>query len=411
MSKYDWEARYRGGNNSGDGSYGRSGQFKSDTMNRIVREHGIKSVVDIGCGDGEQIKDFAVESYHGFDVAPTAIDWCRQRYVNRPGFRFDMAGSVPVEESDLVMSLDVLFHLVDENEYHQYIRSLFGHSEYVLVSTRVIGNGLIGTHVIHRDDVAEINRLVKDYTIVDIDLFDDGDLGLFLWKRKTCPTLTVILNMWRRPQHLVRQLNLVRSQSMPPDRVWLWVNGDPANDKFDASSFGFDRVIRCGPNIGIYGRFALALLAETDYIAILDDDIMPGQHWFVNALRASDKNNATCGCVGRLVDDTGFGWGGCPCDTLVDWVQQSWFFRSEWAKLLWREKPYSLKNGEDMHFGIMAKKHAGIDSMVPKQAWSLSGSLDPHLGTDAVAVYKQPDHEDIRSSLIRHWMSNGWKPR
>jgi hypothetical protein len=198
---------------------------------------------------------------------------------------------------------------------------------------------------------------------------------------------------------------------MPPNQVWLWINGDLANDKLDVSFCDFDRVVRCGPNIGIYGRFALCLLVETDYVAVLDDDIMPGQHWFVNALRASERYNAIAGCVGRLADDTGFGWNGCPRDTLVDWVQQSWFFRSEWIRLLWREKPYSLKNGEDMHFGIMAKRHAGIDSVVPQQAWSLSGSTDQQLGSDAVAVYKQPDHDDIRNKLIQHWKVNGWKPR
>ena len=50
-----WETRYRTGGDSGAGSYGRLAKFKAESINGFVRENGIHSVIEWGCGDGSQL--------------------------------------------------------------------------------------------------------------------------------------------------------------------------------------------------------------------------------------------------------------------------------------------------------------------------------------------------------------------
>ena len=54
-------------------------------------------------------------------------------------------------------------------------------------------------------------------------------------------------------------------------------------DAIDASSF--DRVLISSDNAYFHARFALALLAQTEYVAIFDDDSIPGPEWFENCRR------------------------------------------------------------------------------------------------------------------------------
>lgn len=121
-----WEGRYRQGGNSGVGSYGRLARFKAEVLNAFVAEHGINSVVEFGCGDGAQLTLASYPSYMGLDVSPHVVKLCRQRFKNDPTKRFyDLqsvdGGSVRAE---LSLSLDVIYHLVEDGIYQAYMRNL-----------------------------------------------------------------------------------------------------------------------------------------------------------------------------------------------------------------------------------------------------------------------------------------------
>ena len=76
-----WEQRYRSGGHSGAGSYGRLAGFKATVLNRLVRDNGISTAMEFGCGDGNQLALLEVADYVGLDVAPAAIDACRARFA------------------------------------------------------------------------------------------------------------------------------------------------------------------------------------------------------------------------------------------------------------------------------------------------------------------------------------------
>lgn len=121
-----WERRYRKGRNSGPGSYRRLAQFKAETMNRLVADERIASVIEFGCGDGNQLALMAYPNYCGVDVSATAIETCRRRFAGDPRKRFTLRDDL--DESlrfDCAVSLDVIFHLVEDAVFDAYMRDLF----------------------------------------------------------------------------------------------------------------------------------------------------------------------------------------------------------------------------------------------------------------------------------------------
>lgn len=143
MKKFDssksyWESRYSAGGNSGCDSYGDLAKFKANFLNNFVSEHKIESVVEFGCGDGNQLTLAHYPKYLGLDVAKSAIDRCKNLFPNDPSKIFMEVTEGEKNEdqlkSDLAMSLDVIYHLVEDSVYEEYMRRLFAAgSRYVII--------------------------------------------------------------------------------------------------------------------------------------------------------------------------------------------------------------------------------------------------------------------------------------
>ena len=108
-----WEQRYRAGDDSGAGSYGRLAEFKAEVINDFIRSHSVGSAVEFGCGDGNQLGYLQVPAYIGFDVSDKALDICRARFSKDPSKQFRKMSDYCGETAEMALSLDVIFHLVD----------------------------------------------------------------------------------------------------------------------------------------------------------------------------------------------------------------------------------------------------------------------------------------------------------
>lgn len=132
-----WEDRYRRGGDSGSGSYGRLAAFKAEVLNDFVASREITSVVEFGCGDGAQLRRSRYPRYTGFDVSPTAVRNCRQQFAMNDSMKFFLCGSEEYDSmppADLALSLDVIFHLIEDDTYERYMRKLFASaSRYVII--------------------------------------------------------------------------------------------------------------------------------------------------------------------------------------------------------------------------------------------------------------------------------------
>ncbi len=135
-----WEERYKSGGISGAGSYGDLAVFKAETLNDFVIKHQIKSVIEFGCGDSNQLSLFQLPSYIGFDVSPAAIKKCKERFFEdktKSFFLYDSTCFVDnhnIFNADLTISLDVIYHLVEDVIFHEYMSQLFNaSSKYVAI--------------------------------------------------------------------------------------------------------------------------------------------------------------------------------------------------------------------------------------------------------------------------------------
>jgi hypothetical protein len=131
-SRRYWESRYAEGGTSGEGSTGRLAEFKAEVLNGFVRQHDIDSVVEFGCGDGDQLSLAKYPRYLGLDVAGSTVDGIVRRFaadetksflLYDPARFTDPAGLVT---ADLALSLDVIYHLVEDDVYESHLRHVFG---------------------------------------------------------------------------------------------------------------------------------------------------------------------------------------------------------------------------------------------------------------------------------------------
>jgi predicted O-methyltransferase YrrM len=150
-----WERRYGDGGTSGAGSRGQEAIQKVQDVQAVIDRFGAKRILDLGCGDGFIAEQLKVESYTGFDPAPSALKLCRDAMPGRT-FKHEMPETLYAPGYDLTMSLDVMFHLVDDEDYGHHLGMLLGFTkERALVyATNHEERG--AAHVRHRRWTADI---------------------------------------------------------------------------------------------------------------------------------------------------------------------------------------------------------------------------------------------------------------
>jgi len=149
-----WETRYASGSNSGVGSYGKFAEFKAEFLNAFVAEQHIASVIEFGCGDGNQLALARYPDYLGFDVSATAVAACRARHAGDASRRFQLIDDYAGETAELSLSLDVLYHLVEDEVFERYMARLFdAATRYVIVYSSNSERGVeqASPHVRHRE--------------------------------------------------------------------------------------------------------------------------------------------------------------------------------------------------------------------------------------------------------------------
>lgn len=166
-----WENRYASGGNSGDGSYGRLSIFKAEFINKFIDEKKIISAIEMGCGDGHQLSIINYPIYIGLDVSLTIIEQCRFKFKDDNSKKFlvyqpDIPLTSELLKSDISLSLDVLYHIVEEDKYDKYLKDLFSLArKYVIVySTNFFLNET--KHVLHRKFTEDVKKF-KDWILIE----------------------------------------------------------------------------------------------------------------------------------------------------------------------------------------------------------------------------------------------------
>ena len=170
-----WESNYVRGGTSGGGSYGDLARGKAQFLNAFVRDHGVRSVTEFGCGDGHQLSLADYPQYAGLDVAPSAILLCKRRFADDPTksfFRYDgecFADRCGLFAADLAISLDVVYHLVEDGVFETYMEHLFAAGgRYVVVYSTDAERPGTAPHVRHRHFTPWVTRRFPQWQLAEV---------------------------------------------------------------------------------------------------------------------------------------------------------------------------------------------------------------------------------------------------
>lgn len=164
-----WDRRYISGGNSGSGSYNRLAQFKAAYLNDFVATHHIGSVIEFGSGDGSQLKLAHYPIYTGVDISAKAIDVCRSIFAGDSSKHFIQSSAFVADTSaDLAISLDVVFHLVEDDVFERYMRRLFAcATRFVVVYSSNMDEDGPSRHVRHRRFTRWIEQNEPQWCLID----------------------------------------------------------------------------------------------------------------------------------------------------------------------------------------------------------------------------------------------------
>jgi len=232
--------------------------------------------------------------------------------------------------------------------------------------------------------------------------------------------ITTILNCYKRPQYLKEQIEAIQSQTIPSEII-IWYNKPKEGMQYDIAKLGV-KTITCNHNFKFHGRFAAALLARTEYVALFDDDTIPGNKWYENCLNCESQNSGIYGTSGVILHKNSYnpnhkvGWNGVPPNEEiqeVDLVGHAWFMKKENLEYMWREEPVSWENGEDMQLSYCAQKYGNVRTFVPPhpkndiEMWGSKKGME--YGNDFSASWRRGQHMALRDQIASEQICRGWK--
>ena len=168
-SKQYWETRYSKGGNSGGGSYGQLAEFKAEIINQFIKKNDIKTIIEWGCGDGNQLTYMNYQDYIGFDVSKTALLHCSEKFKEDKSKTFLHTDKYTNQSAVLSLSLDVIFHLIEDSVFNDYMNRLFNSSQkfVVIYSSNTSEQFEIATNHFHQRKFTDwIQKNKSDFRLI-----------------------------------------------------------------------------------------------------------------------------------------------------------------------------------------------------------------------------------------------------
>ena len=108
-------------------------------LSLVIQSYGIRSVVDVGCGDFNWLQhtDLTGLTYTGVDISSSVIESNRIRYDAIPNIAFRVQDTVleAPPQADLVLCRDVLYHLSFRDTQRVLMNICASSSRFLLATT------------------------------------------------------------------------------------------------------------------------------------------------------------------------------------------------------------------------------------------------------------------------------------
>lgn len=183
-SKTYWQNRYETSLDSGAGSYGEPSKWKARELNLFVSTYEVKTMIELGCGDGNQLKLINVDSYIGLDPSVGAIKRCEAIHgkdKSKSFFAVDPDGLINNDAltADIAVSMEVILHLIEDHRFEKYMYDLFQFSrKYVAIFNTATDHNpnKMGKHNKFRDHRKFVDSNLQSFKLVKF-VEADGSLG------------------------------------------------------------------------------------------------------------------------------------------------------------------------------------------------------------------------------------------
>lgn len=181
-----WNDRYANHDprGSGGGSYGEAMWRRAEVLAALP---GVKSIVEIGCGDfnfGKHLTDrLPTVKYDGYDISDVVIDRNAARFeTSSPRVEFHHYGrgiSEAIAKPDLLLCVDVLFHIISSDEYQGTLIMLERMwTKYLAVTAYEYDGQRLG-HI----HIRKFHPLRFGVPILQETTEEDGDMQLYIFKK------------------------------------------------------------------------------------------------------------------------------------------------------------------------------------------------------------------------------------
>lgn len=221
--------------------------------------------------------------------------------------------------------------------------------------------------------------------------------------------IITILTAYKR-NYFQQQIESLKSQTVKIDKIIILQNEKHIDLTCIKETFPDIYIISSDYNTKYWGRYAIASICNTEYILMMDDDIIPGKQWIENCFRMNQTENCiVCGNGRDINNIEAIGDSGrVDKDTQMAFGGHSWFFRKEWVKYILNEKPVSLYTGEDIAFCALSKIHGGITTWIPEQHGETSSHKENYSG-DQHASFRTGNWDEARKNICKYYVNKGWK--
>lgn len=242
--------------------------------------------------------------------------------------------------------------------------------------------------------------------------------------------ISVVLNLYKRPEALALQLQALALQTLPPKEILLFQDGTddatPIAVPQELKSH-FTKIVVSSQNVGVWGRFKFAReTAQYPLVCVFDDDTIPGRRWLENCNTQMQQREGIYGTIGIVLEpNTQYpykkffrvGWDGQLCETAeVDFVGHSWFFKKSWLDYMY-EVPSEVQSlkcaGEDIALSFGCQQH-GIKTFVPphppgQPEWYGSQVESANsLGTANIGISMNTENLKTMNHAIQILLKKGW---